>query len=106
MRFKIGEDLIIYGERYAALTINFNHDKYILCYRYGWMKDSGIVDEYLEEITQLSSSVCQFKVDVGLNGICQFYYAKQDNQWIKITRNFAAGKGKWVVPKLLFLPQL
>ena len=92
--------LIIYGERYAALTINFNHDKYILCYRYGWMKDSGIVDEYLEEITQLSSSVCQFKVDVGLNGICQFYYAKQDNQWIKITRNFAAGKGKWVGAKV------
>ena len=27
--------------------------------------------------------------------VCQFYYAKQDNQWIKITRNFVAGKGKW-----------
>ena len=57
------------------------------------MKDSGIVDEYLEEIMQLSISVCQFKVDVGLKGICQFYYAKQDNQWIKMTRNFPQVKG-------------
>lgn len=54
-----------------------------MCYRYRWIKDSGIVDEYQEEIMQLSISVCQF------------YYAKQDNQWIKITRNFVAGKGKW-----------
>lgn len=58
------------------------------------MKDSGIVDEYLEEITQLSSSVCQF------------YYVKQGNQWIKITRNFPQVKGNGEVPKLLFLPQL
>ncbi|OCG22859.1 glycoside hydrolase [Gilliamella sp. wkB108] len=92
--------LIVYGERYAALIISYDNKEYNLYYRYGWMKDSGKVDEYREKITQLTTADCQFKVDVGLNGICQFYYREEKGEWQKISRNFAAGKGKWVGAKI------
>lgn len=92
--------LIVYGERYAALIINYENGEYNLYYRYGWMKDSGKVDEHQEKITQLITADCQFKVKVGLNGICQFYYREKDSEWKIIPRNFAAGKGKWVGAKI------
>lgn len=92
--------LIIYGERYAALTLCYKNNHYFLCYRYGWIKDAGIVDEYQETITELDSPNCQLKVEVGLNGICQFYYQDTNKAWQKISRDFAAGKGKWVGAKV------
>ena len=92
--------LIVYGERYAAIMIGYDNGQYNLYYRYGWMKDSGQVDEYQQIITQLSSENCQLKVEVGLNGICQFYYKDHETNWISIEPSFAAGKGKWVGAKV------
>ena len=92
--------LIVYGERYAAIMVGYDNGQYKLYYRYGWMKDSGQVDEYQQVICQLSSEHCQLKVEVGLNGICQFYYKDHKTDWMLIKPSFAAGKGKWVGAKV------
>ncbi|MCX8618811.1 glycoside hydrolase 43 family protein [Gilliamella sp. B2923] len=92
--------MIIYGERYAALVVCYDNGEYRLMYRYGWVKDSGVVDEYHQPIAKLDSASCQLKVEVGLNGICQFYYRQSQDSWIALPRQFAAGKGKWVGAKI------
>ncbi len=64
--------LIVYGERYAALLVEFGQGGYRLVWRHGWMSDAGVVRETRQVLAELKCGKCQLQVAVGEGGLCQF----------------------------------
>lgn len=64
--------LIVYGERYAALLVEFGQGSYRLVWRHGWMSDAGVVRETRQVLAELKCGKCQLQVAVGEGGLCQF----------------------------------
>ncbi|EOF4707326.1 family 43 glycosylhydrolase, partial [Klebsiella oxytoca] len=91
--------LMIYGERYAALLVEFTQGGYQLVWRHGWMSDAGVVREKHQVLAELESGECQLKVAVGEGGLCQFSWRVEEGEWLAVPLSFAAGKGKWVGAK-------
>lgn len=93
--------LIIYGERYAALTLEKREDACWLVYLYGWMTDAGHVLQTRQPLEPLRASTCALRVEVKEGGICHFAWREDDEgEWRTVNRPFAAGKGKWVGAKV------
>ncbi|MDG0469005.1 glycoside hydrolase 43 family protein [Klebsiella pneumoniae] len=90
--------LIVYGERYAALLVEFGQGGYRLVWRHGWMSDAGVVRETRQVLAELKCGKCQLQVAVGEGGLCQFSW-RAEEEWRKVPLCFAAGKGKWVGAK-------
>ena len=93
--------LIIYGELYAALTLEKREDACWLVYLYGWMTDAGHVLQTRQLLEPLRATTCALRVEVKEGGICHFAWREDDEgEWRTVNRPFAAGKGKWVGAKV------
>lgn len=92
--------LIIYGERYATLTVTWREGAFHLDYLYGWMSDAGVVHQFRQNAARLTGPTCALQVEVSEGGICRFSWREDQKDWLPIATSFAAGKGKWVGAKV------
>lgn len=92
--------LIVYGERYASLSIEYCAAGYRLVWLYGWMSDAGILRETRQVVATLPDGQCECQVVVKPGGICHFFYRTDQHDWQAAPGTFAAGKGKWVGAKV------
>ncbi|MEF3101875.1 family 43 glycosylhydrolase [Raoultella terrigena] len=91
--------LVIYGQRFAALSVCQFADKRQLVYRHGWINDKGELNETLLPVVTLPNIVQQY-IELGyemrLDGIVQFGWRLPDGEWQSIEPCFSASAGKWI----------
>ncbi|TKI07666.1 glycoside hydrolase family 43 protein [Martelella alba] len=93
--------LVVFGERYAALTIRQNAHRGALIFRSGWMSDNGTLCEQERLVGEMDEPMTlALACDVGDDGICRFRYRAPHEDWRWLAPSFAAGAGKWVGAKI------
>ncbi len=91
----------IYGERYACLGLSQVQGDCFLTWNTGWVGDRGEINTQTEYICPWpADAMAYFRIAVGPDALCTFYYAKDDGHYHAIPEVFAAGPGKWVGAKV------
>jgi len=100
----VGEQsgLIVYGERYAAISVCQEENQQALVFDFGWMSDAGILSQKRTVLGMLNSDQPVFiKVKVSARGVCHFFYKQaREAEWRAIIPSFSASAGKWVGAKI------
>ncbi|WP_413730595.1 glycoside hydrolase 43 family protein [Sodalis sp. RH22] len=93
--------LMVYGERYAALTLYLEQKRLWLGLRHGWISERGILTEHRVPVADVTDyRVLALACDVGDDGICHFRYHAAGQAWATVSPRFSAGAGKWVGAKM------
>lgn len=88
--------LIIYGERFAALSLVRDDVGIQLRFRHGWNSDRGELSETLLPVANDVASRVALGFHVGYDGISCFCYRLPGGEWRDVAPTFSAGAGKWV----------
>lgn len=91
--------LIVYGTRYAALTLRRSHGCHYLVLLTGWLSDSDVLHPQERLLTQWTHKSVVLRVK-QINSFCWFGYApdkESAGQWLEVP--FICSAGKWVGAK-------
>ncbi len=94
--------LIVYGERYGAVSVCQQQGENRLVFDFGWMSDKGELSQRRTVLATLRHGHAVFiRANVLSHGVCCFSF-KQDEaeDWKTVEPQFAASAGKWVGAKI------
>ncbi|ECR8692068.1 glycoside hydrolase 43 family protein [Salmonella enterica] len=91
--------LVIYGERFFALSVVCGKGEHYLKATCGWNSDDNVVAHHSRNIQILPDAPVELKTVVNEDGICHFYWRTVTEQWKCISETFAAAAGKWTGAK-------
>ncbi|WP_396127568.1 glycoside hydrolase family 43 protein [Dickeya dadantii] len=91
--------VVIYGQRFAALSVRQSAGERQLVYRHGWINDKGELDEVLLPVATIADARQQY-IELGyhveFDGLVRFSWRLPDEIWQPIAPRFSAGAGKWI----------
>ena len=88
--------LVIYGERFAALSLVLASTGRQLRLRHGWNSDRGELSETSLLIADNVGTSVELGFRVDYDGISRFCYRTSDGEWHDVAPVFSAGAGKWI----------
>ncbi|WP_413727934.1 glycoside hydrolase 43 family protein [Sodalis sp. RH19] len=92
--------IIIYGERYAALSVQRSQGRYCLTWDTGWRGDGGEVNISKRDLVPWPDATPLYlRITVRRDAICTFSYGADGQAFTLLPTAFAAGPGKWVGAK-------
>lgn len=94
--------LIIYGERYAAVSVCQQDNQKVLVFDFGWMSDKGILSQKRTVLSVLrDDQPLLVQAQVSQRGVCHFSFKQSEAaQWEAISPTFSISAGKWVGAKI------
>ncbi len=89
--------IVIYGQRFAALSVAHTADGMTLLFRHGWIDDRGELNDAVLPVADLNG-ITQIELGyrVSYDGLVKFNYRLADGKWQDVEPQFSAGAGKWI----------
>lgn len=93
--------LIMYGERYGAVSVCQQEGKWVLVFDFGWMSDKGVLSQERTVLAALIRHEAVFiRAEVLQRGICHFFFRQAETEdWKAVAPPLAISAGKWVGAK-------
>ncbi|MBN2806246.1 MAG: glycoside hydrolase 43 family protein [Prolixibacteraceae bacterium] len=91
--------LIVMGEDYAYLALEFSHNKSYVTFQTCTDARTG-GKELQEEKVEVENNELYFRVRVNEGGICQFAYSTDGQQFTNIGKTFTSRAGRWIGAKV------
>jgi beta-xylosidase len=94
--------VIVYGERYGAVSVCQQEEARVLVFDFGWMSDKGVLSQKRILLETLKEDKPVFlKAEIFPRGVCHFAFRQDDRDvWKGISPPFSACAGKWVGAKI------
>ncbi|WP_431296876.1 family 43 glycosylhydrolase [Rahnella sp. PAMC 25559] len=94
--------LIVYGERYGAVSVCQQDGGWVLVFDFGWMSDKGFLNQKRTVLATLTGHDAVFiRADVLSRGVCHFSFRQvETEEWKAVESQFSISAGKWVGAKI------
>ncbi|WP_238483165.1 MULTISPECIES: glycoside hydrolase 43 family protein [Rahnella] len=94
--------LIVYGERYGAVSVCRQEGGWALVFDFGWMSDKGVLSQKRTVLSTLIRNEAVFiRAEILQRGVCHFSFRQiETEEWKTVEPQLAISAGKWVGAKI------